>query len=197
MCLHSGSWAPSCLALDQQGGGTPLILPIQQRGHQLALIQWGTLHCVPALYLQLPTRPCFVTRTRSPAFASVLQRQSCHASRCFQLRGDLVNFEGVVAILENLLRPSFFMFRPLYIYSSWSLEVFHLGWRVANRNRVSISTHYLECVWLHASPGCTEECPLWPCWTGVCLCYSCLGTYVSRADGVGLRHSYAKTCRNI
>ena len=39
---------------------------------------------------------------------------------------------------------------------------FYLCRRVANRNRVS--TQYLECVWLHDSPG-----PLWPRRTGVCL----------------------------
>ena len=34
---------------------------------------------------------------------------------------------------------------------------FYLGWRLASRNRVS--TQYLECVWLHASPGCTQGVP--------------------------------------
>ena len=32
----------------EQGDGSPLILPVQRRGYQLVLIQWGTLHCVPA-----------------------------------------------------------------------------------------------------------------------------------------------------
>ena len=38
-----------------QGDGTPLILPVERSGYQLALIQWGTLHCVPAFYHPLPT----------------------------------------------------------------------------------------------------------------------------------------------
>ena len=47
---------------------------------------------------------------------------------------------------------------------------------------ISFQTHYLKCVWLHASPGCTRgDVFLWPRRTGVCPTFPLPGNRAARS----------------
>ena len=73
--------------------------------------------------------------------------------------------------------------------------VFHLGFRVANRNR--ISTHFLSVSLLVRAKGVPEECPLWPVKRGLSLfpmlCKRTRPRYLPRlAELLHLSRLYAK-----